>query len=206
MITEFMSAVAATSALEWAAIVMTTVCIFLAGRNNIHTWWTGIVACTLYGILFFGAQLYADVTLQIFFVITGLIGWYSWANVNGGQKFNSWFKHEVEISRVKPVSFAIMVIVAVAVALGYGLLLHTFTDAFSPMIDSLVLTFSVVAQLLLMRRKIETWPLWIIVNTLAVPLFFGRELYMTAVLYAIYWVHAWYAWWKWYQLSKEQTA
>lgn len=203
MIAEFMSAVAATSALEWSAIVMTTICIFLAGRNNIHTWWTGIAACTLYGILFFGAQLYADVTLQIFFVITGLIGWYSWANVKGGTIFSDWFKPGVEISRVKPTSFAIMVVTAVAVALGYGLLLHTFTDAFSPMIDSLVLTFSVVAQLLLMRRKIETWPLWIVVNTLAVPLFFSRELYMTAVLYAIYWVHAWYAWWKWNKLSKE---
>jgi nicotinamide mononucleotide transporter len=203
MIEQFIGMLAATSALEWAAMVMTTICIFLAGRNNIHTWWTGIVACTLYGVLFFGAQLYADVTLQIFFVITGIIGWYSWANINGGYKFNAWFKPGLQISRVKVSSFAMMVIGAVVVALGYGWLLLTFTDAFAPMIDSLVLTFSVVAQLLLMRRKIETWPLWIVVNTLAVPLFFSRELFLTALLYAIYWAHAWYAWWKWNRMSKE---
>lgn len=203
MIEQFVSMLVATSALEWAAMVMTTICIFLAGRNNIHTWWTGIVACTLYGILFFGAQLYADVTLQIFFVVTGVIGWYSWMNVKGGTIFSDWFKPSVEISRVSKSSFAIMVVAAVVVALGYGWILHLFTDAYSPMIDSLVLTFSVVAQLLLMRRKIETWPLWIVVNTLAVPLFFSRELFLTAFLYAIYWVHAWYAWWKWNKLAKE---
>ena len=43
--------------LEIAANIMTAICIFLAGRNNVHTWWTGIVACVLFIVLFYTAKL-----------------------------------------------------------------------------------------------------------------------------------------------------
>jgi nicotinamide mononucleotide transporter len=40
--------------------------IFLAGRNSVHTWWTGIVGCGLFALLSFQSNLYADVLLQAF--------------------------------------------------------------------------------------------------------------------------------------------
>ena len=66
------------TSLEIAANLMTAICIFLAGRNNVHTWWTGIVACVLFGVLFYTSKLYADATLQIFFVVIGVLGWIGW--------------------------------------------------------------------------------------------------------------------------------
>ncbi len=83
------------------------------------------------------------------------------------------------------------------VALAYGALLHHFTDAYAPLVDSLVLTFSVLAQLLLMRRRLENWYAWLLVNTLAVPLFASRELYLTAGLYTLFWCNAWYGLYRW---------
>ena len=47
-------------------ISVTAAAIFLAGRNNIHTWWLGIVGCALFAWVFYEARLYADVTLQGF--------------------------------------------------------------------------------------------------------------------------------------------
>lgn len=63
---------------EALAVLFTVISIFLAGRNSVHTWWTGIIACTVYGYVFYDAKLYADVVLQGFFVITSIIGWQSW--------------------------------------------------------------------------------------------------------------------------------
>ena len=60
-----------------------------------------------------------------------------------------------------------------------------------------MLTFSVLAQLLLMRRKLETWYGWLLVNTLAVPLFVSRELYLTAFIYVLFWFNAWYGLYCW---------
>ena len=73
-----------TAPLEWAANGMTAVAIVLAGRNNVHTWWTGIVGCTLFAILFAESRLYADVALQGFFVATSVAGWWKWARGDQG--------------------------------------------------------------------------------------------------------------------------
>jgi len=59
---------------EIAANVLNALSIVLAGCNSVHTWWIGISGCVLFGAVFFGAKLYADVTLQAFFVGTSFIG------------------------------------------------------------------------------------------------------------------------------------
>lgn len=191
------NAIAQTSYLEWAAIATTTLCIILAGRNNVHTWWTGIVACILYGVLFFEQKLYADVTLQVFFVATSLYGWFYWG-VN-----------DLVQERSTPPDYAskkymlVSLGVGVVGALVYGWLLHTFTDAWAPFIDSGVLTGSIVAQFLLMRRNVQTWPMWIVVNTLSVPLYFSRELYVTSLMYGVFWINAVWSWYNWRNLASK---
>jgi nicotinamide mononucleotide transporter len=75
--------------------------------------------------------------------------------------------------------------------------LHRYTAAYLPYVDSAVLGLSVVAQCLLMLRKLETWPWWLAVNTLSVPLFASRGLWLTAALYTAYWFNAGYGWWRW---------
>ncbi|WP_141749593.1 nicotinamide mononucleotide transporter family protein, partial [Duganella phyllosphaerae] len=67
-----------TSPLEIAANAVMTVSIFLAGRNNVHSWWLGIIGCVLFAVLFYESRLYADVTLQLFFIVTCVIGWWRW--------------------------------------------------------------------------------------------------------------------------------
>lgn len=190
------------SMLEWSAIIATVACVFLAGRNNVHSWWIGIIGTSLYAALFYQFSLYADVLLQMFFVLTGFIGWYGWANPDWKVSF---IETSEKISTATVKSSVVMFVGAVLVAICYGLLLKTFTSAYAPFVDSMVLTFSVVAQLLLMRRKIENWPFWILVNTIAVPLYWSRELYPTAIMYSAFWVHAWWAWYKWKSLFKEQN-
>ena len=70
--------------LEIAANAFTAVAIVLAGRNSVHTWWTGIIGCTLFGLLFAQSRLYADVVLQAFFVATSLLGWRRWVRGDAG--------------------------------------------------------------------------------------------------------------------------
>lgn len=167
---------------EIAANVFSAVCIILAGRNNVHTWWTGIVGCVLFGWVFYHAQLYADVTLQVFFVVTGVVGWWNWRNGDAGK--------ELPVKRSGPGLIVSGLGLGILVTAGYAFLLHRFTDAFAPVPDSAVLAFSVLGQLLLMGRRVESWWCWLLVNTISVPLYFARELYVTAALYVVFWVNA----------------
>lgn len=179
--------------LEIAANLLTTVSIVLAGRNHIQTWWTGIVGCALFAVLFYQSQLYADVLLQLFFIVTSGLGWWRW---RGGQ---TTLPVAVGHASAQVVLGAAMLGLLVTVV--YGGLLHRFTDAFAPFADSAVLGFSVVGQWLLIKRRVQAWPFWLLVNLIAVPLFASRELYLTAVLYAAYLVNAGVSWRHWQQLA-----
>lgn len=186
------------STLELVADLVNLIAVLLAARNSVHTWSSGILGCVLFGWLFFESQLYADVTLQGFFIVTSALGWWAWLRGNAGT--------QLPVSRTAPGTLAWMAALAVVVALAYGALLHHFTDAYAPLVDSLVLTFSVLAQLLLMRRRLENWYAWLLVNTLAVPLYASRELYLTAGLYTLFWCNAWYGLYRWRRELRDEAA
>jgi nicotinamide mononucleotide transporter len=178
--------------IEIAANAFNAASILLAARNSFHTWWVGIVGCVLFSWVFFNTQLYADVTLQVFFIVTSIMGWRNWVHGNAGVG--------LPVRRTPPLPLAGMFLAGAAVAALYGWLLHRFTNAFAPFLDSVVLAFSVLGQLLLVRRRYESWWCWLLVNTIAVPLFFTRGLTLTAVLYAAFWVNALVALFRWRKL------
>lgn len=178
--------------LEIAANVFNAASIVLAARNSFHTWWVGIVGCVLFGFVFFNTQLYADVSLQVFFIVTSIMGWRYWVNGNAGE--------ELAVRRTQSRPLAGMLLAGAVVAALYGWLLHRFTNAFAPFLDSVVLAFSVLGQLLLMRRRYEAWWCWLLVNSIAVPLYFTRGLTLTAVLYAAFWGNALVALFRWRKL------
>ena len=149
------------------------------------------MACLLFGLLFYQSQLYADVALQGFFVITGVIGWYQWLHSPNSRHLQR---------PVTTLSFDVLfiaVFLGTAVAGFYGAYLYKTTDAYMPFVDSAVLAFSVIAQILLMQRKLETWAFWLLVNSFAVPLYFSRGLYLTAFMYTLFWFNAWYGRYVW---------
>ncbi len=170
------------SPLELAANLVTTLSILLAGRNLIHTWWSGILGGLLFAALFFSSQLYADVTLQAFFIVTSIAGWIRWrGTVEQGQ---------LPVTRSPVRSLVLAGLGGVATTTIYGWILHRFTNAYAPFWDSFVLSASVIAQFLLLGRKLETWYFWLAVNTVAVPLYCSRGLWLTGALYAGYWINA----------------
>jgi nicotinamide mononucleotide transporter len=181
------------SPLEIVANAFNLASIALAGRNNLHTFWTGICGCLLFGWLFFEARLYADVTLQVFFVGSSIVGWSRWRRVDTEPQ------RGVRLTAAR-VWFA-LIAGALASACLYGLALQRFTDAALPYADSIVLTFSVLGQLLLVARRVESWWCWILVNTVAIPLYASRGLHLTAVLYVGFWINAWIALRHWHMLA-----
>lgn len=180
---------------EVVANVINAVSILLAGLNSVHTWWTGILGCVFFALVFFHAKLYADLTLQGFFIVTSIIGWSAWlSKANGAQ---------LPVRRTSGPATLMLLVFAGAVASGYGLLLHKFTDAYAPFVDSIVLAFSVLGQCLLMGRRYESWWCWVLVNTIAVPLYISRGLLVTAILYFAFWINSIVALQRWRRLVTE---
>lgn len=181
-------------ALEIAANAAATLSVVLAARNSVHTWWTGLVGCVLFALLFSQTQLYADVTLQLFFIASSLTGWWRWLHQD------AYPVSDIQAARGRTLWLA--AVTALLAALAYGALLSAMTDAYAPFADSLVLSLSVAAQILLVKRRTETWWFWIAVDLVAVPLYASRGLYLTSAVYAAYLINAVWSLQHWRQLEK----
>lgn len=108
---------------EMAACLAYALSVWLAARNSIHTWWIGIIGSGLYGWVFYSVQLYADVTLQLFFIITSITGWVHWLKGHRGEV--------LPVRRTRLRHFFILLACALLVAAIYGLILHRYTNAWA---------------------------------------------------------------------------
>ena len=87
----------------------------------------------------------------------------------------------------------------------FGLSLHHFTDAALPMLDSQLAAFSLLATYWTSRKHIATWILWIFVNIIYVGMFFHKDLFLTAGLYAAFIGLAAFGWYDWLRVKNKQS-
>lgn len=182
--------------LEIVSNLFNLISVFLARKNNIHTWWTGILGCVLFGLLFYESKLYADSILQIFFIITSIAGWINW-------KKGDLATDELPITRVNPKKLFITIFISAILTTTHGYLLHRYTDASYPFVDSAILMLSITAQFLLMERKLENWYFWILVNLIAVPLYYLKDLKLTSAIYLLFLFNAIWALISWKKILKQ---
>jgi nicotinamide mononucleotide transporter len=157
-----------------AALILAN--LVLLARRSVSNFAFALAGVTLYAWIFWQAKLYSDALLQGFFFALNLYGWWSWSAVKAAQG-------DVVVERMTPQARALTLAVIAAATGGWGWLMHRFTDAAAPWLDAGVAMTSVAAQILLTRRKIENWVLWIAVNMMSILLYFSRGLDVTGLLY-----------------------
>ena len=165
--------------LEALAALAGLVNIILLVRRNVWNYPFGIVSVALLVPVFAAARLYSDAGLQLFYIVVQLYGWWVWAQAGHGEAI-------VRVERLSAQARLIWVIAIALLAALWGTGMHHFTDAAYPYWDALIVAMSVAAQILLARRMIENWWLWIAVDVIALALYPARGLWIAAGLYAVY--------------------
>ena len=169
----------ATSPLELISFVLSVVTVALTIRQNHWAWLFSILSSSMYGAVFFHARLYGDMGLQIVFVLVSFWGWFQW--LHGGSGHGA-----LEVSDLDARGWQAAML---GWTVGFAVLawfLHRYTDTDVPIADGFLTAGSLVGQLLLSRKKIENWHVWIAVDTFYVGLYLYKSLVLTAVLYAIF--------------------
>ena len=172
--------------------------VILEIRQSLWLWPIGIATSAAYIIVFFTARLYADMSLQAYYVVISILGWYWWiagrraetaeTQGTGGGNIRIHDRAE-EIMPVTRTGFKLAAVLAVILVVLYTsiyIVLFRFTDSPVPAWDSFITSLSIIATWMLARKKYEHWYLWIAVNCVSVLICFTRELYPTAVLYSVY--------------------
>lgn len=164
------------SPIEVVAVIAGFLCVYFTIKENIWCWPTGLLQVTLYIFVFYQAKLYSDVILHVIYVAMNIYGWYFW--LHGGEK-----RKEANITRLSSAWFSACIAGSVAGTLLLGWFMASRTDAALPYADAFTTVFSLVAQWLLSRKKLENWYFWIAVDFVAIGVYFAKDLYLTGVLY-----------------------
>jgi len=187
---------APVSALEIVAFVLALVMVVLNMRVNPIAWPLAIVSSLLYVALFWNSRLYGDASLQIFFALIALWGWWQWLR---GTAANG----EALRVRALPARLRWWLLLALLVAWpATGLFLKRYTDTDVPWWDAFPTAASVIGQWLLGRKYIENWWAWIVVNIVSVGLFAYKGLWLTVVLYSLFIVMSFIGWRAWARLAR----
>ena len=198
--------------LELVGTIFNLACVILVARRNIWTWPVGIVGVILFGILFYQVNLYADALEQVYYLITGVIGWYMWASLkNRGENddkvaitTNSFRVNLIWISTIAVFS-AVTAYALTRVHVWMPVIFPEPADL--PALDATTTIMSFAAQFLMMRRHLESWMLWIVVDIIAIGLYWHKEVPFVALLYVIFLINAIYgfiSWRKAMQQSEEK--
>jgi nicotinamide mononucleotide transporter len=159
--------------------------VFLEIRQTIWLWPVGIITSAVYIWVFFTGKLYADMGLQVYYLVISVLGWYWWSQ-GGGRKLSKEVKEELSVTRLKFKTGIILSSIFVLLFTVMWFVLTRLTDSPVPVRDSFITSLSIIATWMLARKIYEHWFLWIVVNGTAAVLFFTRGLYPTVILYIVY--------------------
>lgn len=158
-------------------------------------WPLAIASALLYGFVFWEGRLYGQAALQLLFIGVSAWGWWQWLHGSaaaGGPLRVGWLRPRQRLAA------------AVATLLAWPVLawmLATGTDSSAAGLDALTTVGAVTGQLLLARKRVDNWPVWLAVNGLSVVLFVQAGLWPTAGLYAVFACLAAWGWVRWSRLA-----
>ena len=160
---------------------------------EIHWGWPlTIIASALYVWLFYVSKLYGEAGVNVFFAVAAVWGWWQWLR---GHRADS--KSPLKIARLDRNGIVITLGAWAVLWVVCTMLLRAITDSDVPLADGFVTAGSIVGTVLLGRKFIENWPLWLVVNAASIVLFIYKGLHLTVVLYVIFFLLAVWGWIGW---------
>lgn len=192
--------------LEILGVITGIIYLWLEYKASIHLWIVSIIMPLIYLVVYHDAGLYADMAINIYYLIIALYGWLSW-------KYTSVFKvnikepkQELNIAHTTPKQWLAMLITFIVCHISISLSLIYFTDSDVPWFNGLTSALSIVGMWMLARKLIEQWFVWIVVDLLSAILYMTKDLKLTSILYIAYAIVAIFGYLKWKKLMINQNA
>ncbi|MDO3388062.1 nicotinamide riboside transporter PnuC [Gilvimarinus sp. SDUM040013] len=173
------TALATMSGWEFVAVTLAIAYLLLAVRQNSLCWYCAFASTAIYTVLFWDVQLLMESALNVYYMLMAVYGWWQWRH---GGKADT--KLPVRRWQVQQHIFTIAGIVTITLL--SGTLLHLYTEAAWPYLDSFTTWASVITTYMVARKILENWLYWMVINSTSIFLFIDRGLYLTALLLVSY--------------------
>lgn len=173
-------------------------CVILTGMGKISNYIFGTINVLLYAYVAWNAKYYGDVMLNLLYYFpTNIIGWFVWKK-NIDEENKEVYKRKMSLKQ--EIFVGILSVVGI---FAYGFILRLLGGNL-PIVDSMSTVLSVVAQILLIKRYMEQWIIWIVVDIVSVIMwiaafFNGGESVAVLMMWSVYLANAVIMFVKWFR-------
>ncbi len=178
--------------------------IWLEYKANVWLWLAGIVMPAIYIYVCHEAGLYADMGINIWFLLAGVYGWAVWLGKTSRRKADTDSKDgNMPVTRTPRRVWLPAMLAGGAFFAVIAWILVNFTDSEVPYCDAFTTAFSIIGLWMLARKYAEQWLVWIVVDVVTCGLYLYKGLPFSGALYGLYSVVAVFGYLKWLKLAKE---
>ena len=179
-------------AMEIIAVAAALVYIFLASKGNRWCFLFGLVSSSIYVYITFHLNFFFDVGINAYYVIMSFYGWFVWSKQSNPSA--------IKVEQISSKNFAAIIIVGTIAFLTFAAIADYYSSADLAYFDAFTTVFAIIATYMVVKRQIENWLIWIVVDAVAAGMYFYKELYFTTLLFIVYTLVAVFGYLKWKKL------
>jgi nicotinamide mononucleotide transporter len=191
-----------TTPLEAVAVIMGIVSVWYSRKENILVYPTGLINTTLYIYLSFKGHLLGEASVNLYYTIMSLYGWYLWTRKTEDKtNFVLQITHSNKKEWLQQLLFFGVIYAIIYLLLTYAK--TAFAPEAIPWADAFASATAYTGMWLMAKKKVESWIWWILTNIASIPLYFIKGYAFTSVQFIVLLILAIAGWISWNQKSKE---
>lgn len=195
-----------TTWVEAIAVISGIVSVWYSRKENILVYPTGLLNTTSYIYLSTKGHLLGEASVNIYYTIMSLYGWYLWTRIDPNKKTPIL---KITKSSMNDWRNQILFFLGFFLVIYFSLVLlkKDFAPEAIPWADALASASAYTAMWLMAKKKLESWIWWIVTNIASIPLYFIKGYAFTSVQFIILLILAIAGWKTWSdKIKKRQDA
>jgi nicotinamide mononucleotide transporter len=168
---------------EFVAVIAGILSVWYSRTENILVYPTGLINTVIYIWLSFRMSLFGEASVNLYYTILNVYGWYAWTRVDSRQQHVLSVRFSTRREWVKESAFFASCYCIVFLALTF--LKKGFAPLAIPWADAFASASAYTGMWLMTKKKVESWYWWIATNLASIPLYFVKHYVFTSVYYII---------------------
>ncbi|MDX1836661.1 hypothetical protein DIZ81_00420 [Legionella taurinensis] len=164
--------------LDLSGTLASLLCTFYLIRLSRIAWILGLTANLINGWLYWHKGIYADTVLEVFYLVSTAYGWLKW------QQSPAANRREIRSLSCNQWLMAGLAFVSLYVLIVIGL--KHFTSTTVADLDALTTALSLIAQVLMCHKVLESWLLWLVTDSVYAYLYWLKDLPFHVLLMIVY--------------------
>jgi len=180
---QFLTDLQSTTWYEYVAVFAGIISVYFSRKENILVYPIGLINTIIYIYISFKGNLLGEATVNFYYTIMSLVGWYMWLKRNDEYKIVLKITSAGKKEWVQQVAFFLFFYVVIFFALDY--FKKQFFDGVIPWADAFASAAAFTGMWLMTKKKLESWYWWIATNVASIPLYFIKHYVFTSVYYIV---------------------